>query len=326
MPAAQSSQVEKGMDMIVFKMICVLCILLTMTGCAARGEETSETVEGWESIAAETYIVETELVDGKKTEDATEAEFATNETEEVATPKAGNYTEETEEQVADMLRLTVQNPSWDYYLRDGITSDTKPYTLTVKEQKENLITDQDAWFVNNELSLPIDGEYYCFIEEDGKTLLVYREGVQIAELDFSDYVYPSVFKIEDRDFIEENITYAKAEEHVLFISTSHLTYAESAPSNAYITAVDLSDGTVLWKTAPLTCNSYNFEIVGDVIFCGYGFTAEPDYLYQIDKKTGKVLSKETIKSRADYILEKDGDLYVRTYNTDYVFEIGEKTK
>ena len=26
----------------------------------------------------------------------------------------------------------------------------------------------------------------------------------------------------------------------------------------------------------------DFEIVDDIIFCGYGFTAEPDYLYQLD--------------------------------------------
>ena len=105
------------------------------------------------------------------------------------------------------------------------------------------------------------------------------------------------------------------------LSVSHLTYAESAPSNAYIMAISLDDYSVIWKSEPLVCNSYNFEIVDDIIFTGYGFTAEPDYLFQIDRLTGRVLEKYKINSRADYIIYKDDKLYVRTYDTDYIFEV-----
>lgn len=35
----------------------------------------------------------------------------------------------------------------------------------------------------------------------------------------------------------------------------------------------------------------NFLVKGDVIFCGYGFTAEDDYLYQLDKNTGEVIDR-----------------------------------
>ena len=75
------------------------------------------------------------------------------------------------------------------------------------------------------------------------------------------------------------------------------------------------------KSKPLVCNSYNFEIVDDIIITGYGFTAEPDYLFQIDRLTGAVLETYKLKSKADYIICKDDKLYVRTYDTDYVFGV-----
>lgn len=44
----------------------------------------------------------------------------------------------------------------------------------------------------------------------------------------------------------------------------------------------------------------------------------------IDSRTGVVTEEILIKSKPDYILQKENNLYVRTYNTDYFFEIQEK--
>ena len=60
---------------------------------------------------------------------------------------------------------------------------------------------------------------------------------------------------------------------------------------------------------------------GDVIFCGYGFTAEDDYLYQLDKNTGEVIDRLPLKKMPDLMAEKDDRLYVHTYSYDYVIEI-----
>ena len=49
--------------------------------------------------------------------------------------------------------------------------------------------------------------------------------------------------------------------------------------------VDVNSNSVIWKTEPLTSNANTFEIIGDNIVCGYGFTAEPDYLYILDRYT-----------------------------------------
>ena len=79
--------------------------------------------------------------------------------------------------------------------------------------------------------------------------------------------------------------------------------------------------SILWRTDALVCNSRDFVIYNDVIICGYGFTSEPDFLYQIDINTGKVISEIPLNSMADYIVLKDNKVYVRCYDTDYVFEI-----
>jgi outer membrane protein assembly factor BamB len=65
----------------------------------------------------------------------------------------------------------------------------------------------------------------------------------------------------------------------------------------------------------------NFLVKGDVIFCGYGFTAEDDYLYQLDKNTGEVIDRLPLKKMPDLMAEKDDKLYVHTYSYDYVIEI-----
>jgi hypothetical protein len=69
------------------------------------------------------------------------------------------------------------------------------------------------------------------------------------------------------------------------------------------------------------CNSYNFLVRGDYIITGYGFTAEPDYLYVLDRRTGKTLSRIRLRTGPSYVIEKAGKLYVRTYDTNYVFEL-----
>ena len=65
----------------------------------------------------------------------------------------------------------------------------------------------------------------------------------------------------------------------------------------------------------------NFLVKGDVIFCGYGFTAEDDYLYQLDKNTGEVIDRLPLKKMPDLMAEKDDKLYVHTYSYDYVIEV-----
>ena len=97
--------------------------------------------------------------------------------------------------------------------------------------------------------------------------------------------------------MRQKIKWAWQENRVLYVSHAHGTYARaSGGSNAHIPALDTATGAVLWRSRPLVANAANFELAGDTIIAGYGFTAEPDYLYLLDKTTGQVHERVKLKS------------------------------
>ncbi len=69
------------------------------------------------------------------------------------------------------------------------------------------------------------------------------------------------------------------------------------------------------------CNSRNFAVSGDALIAGYGFTAEPDWLYVLDRKTGAVVQKLRLASGPEYVIARGDRVFVRCYNTDYVFKL-----
>ncbi len=120
----------------------------------------------------------------------------------------------------------------------------------------------------------------------------------------------------------QEIHWAQSQDGVLYLCTSHMTYASSTGGlNAFMTAVELRTGELLWQSEPLVCNTRNFLLRDGWILSGYGFTAEPDFLYVLDMKTGAVASKLKLKSGPEVILEEGGTLFVRTYDRDYELEV-----
>ena len=225
-------------------------------------------------------------------------------------------------------QIHMENPSWEYYCATEPASLAAPLKLTKLTQEANQITDTDDWFEKNNLSLNVEdsGKYGLGIPSDengGKCRIQVVDGEkgEVFELDFSDFEYAGDFKQSEKEFVRQQIRYAQIKDHILYLSIGHLTYAESSPHNAYVAAVDLAEKKLLWKSQPLVSNAANFVIKGDVLLCGYGFTVEPDYIYQLDLGSGKVIDKTAVKSKADYLILKDNILYVRTYNTDYTFRI-----
>ena len=225
-------------------------------------------------------------------------------------------------------QIHMENPSWEYYCATAPASMAAPLKLTKLTQEANQITDTDDWFEKNNLSLNVEdsGKYGLGIPSDengGKCRIQVVDGEkgEVFELDFSDFEYAGDFKQSEKEFVRQQIRYAQVKDHILYLSIGHLTYAESSPHNAYVAAMDLAEKKMLWKSQPLVSNAANFVIKGDVLLCGYGFTAEPDYIYQLDLGSGKVIDKTAVKSKADYLILKDNILYVRTYNTDYTFRI-----
>lgn len=122
--------------------------------------------------------------------------------------------------------------------------------------------------------------------------------------------------------VDQRIVWAAEKDNILYVANAHNTYAKSSLNlNAYITAIDLRTNAIKWRSAPLVANAGTFEIVDDAIICGYGFTKEPDFLYVLDRATGDVAQKVPVRSGPECLIMKGKFLYVRCYDTDYVFKV-----
>ena len=106
------------------------------------------------------------------------------------------------------------------------------------------------------------------------------------------------------------------------IATAHSTFASaSGGRTAYITALALPSGKLLWRSPALVANAGSFAIAGSgtkrVVVAGYGFTREPDYLTVLDAGTPR--GRIALRSAPERIVfARDGRLHVRTYDTDVV--------
>ena len=82
---------------------------------------------------------------------------------------------------------------------------------------------------------------------------------------------------------------------------------------------------MVWETGYLVSNDI-FILDRDFVYCAYGFTNEKDYLYMLDKRTGKQYSKLPMASKVHYMEKqvKNGRelLYVVDYNDNlYAYAI-----
>lgn len=232
-------------------------------------------------------------------------------------------------------------------------------TLKKVKDERNKITDDEAWFRDNGLDMPtwdvpgrppgapgdlppeIAATYkgipiFDAIDDRGHTIALHgvagrdihhlvvrtRVGDVQGAFDFSAYGNTPGDDPAEAMFIGQEVRWAQVRGGVLFVSTNHRTYAKSSGGlNAFITAIDIASGDILWQSAPLVCNSVNFLVKDGWIVTGYGFTAEPDFMYVLNAKTGEVASKVKVKSGPSYILEKGGTIYVRTYDRNLEFEL-----
>ena len=120
-----------------------------------------------------------------------------------------------------------------------------------------------------------------------------RNGQFSYTLDFADFGKTPHFIYRERDFVFQDLLWARLENKTLYVQNAHWTYAESSKkSNGYLSALDLSNkGKVLWRSQSLVGNAANFLDFDRFFVTAYGFTREGGYLYAIDKKTGRTLGK-----------------------------------
>jgi hypothetical protein len=75
-----------------------------------------------------------------------------------------------------------------------------------------------------------------------------------------------------------------------------------------------------WRTPPLTSNNV-ILLHGPYVIAGYGFTAEEDSLFLIDRATGRILDRQPLDSAHGYLEMVGNELLVVTTNQVYVFGI-----
>jgi len=224
------------------------------------------------------------------------------------------------------------------YSAEGTMSQNQ-YELKQLSAKKNSITDTEEWLTENKFEdcrygtqegyYLKCGDYFLYrgtkeIGDSYPTVLeIYDNEFNVRyTIDFSEYAIPEVI-VDDSWDVNEYIHYAYLSEDAktLYVSVSHDTYAQMAPDNAHIIALDLEKQEIIWQTDACVSNAYNFVVLNDVIVAGYGFSDEDDFLYLIDKNTGAIKTIQSVKTGPDYIYERDGVIYVRTYDMDYEFEV-----
>lgn len=245
----------------------------------------------------------------------------------------------------------LEEPPFQYFAADGVAQDKKRHIRLEQEaESTNKIIDKDAWFSDNALHLEssnrvpsdvkgeIDGHkllrailgddylslVYADDQNDGRYLFLWSMKSRRYEygFDFGSYLHAPGDSEVGKQFITQSIDWVVVKESVLYISHSHNTYAGSSRGmNAYITAIDLNSSKLLWRSDPLVSNAVNFVVIGNTIISGYGFTAEPDYLYLLDSSSGKQIERITLRTGPQYIIHKGDQVFVRTYNTNYVFRV-----
>lgn len=195
----------------------------------------------------------------------------------------------------------------------------EPLKLQVISEEYNNIDWANDWYERENLSLPMIGNEWNHFYDDTYEYLWADDELYIFDRQISDSDTHCLYVLQyptDQWYINGNNAYLK--DGIFYGASVTNGYAE--PDSCFMFAYDLEQDKLLWRSADQSYNSMNFVVKGDVILCGYGFTAEDDYLYQINRNTGEILERLKLKKMPDLLAEQDGKLYVHTYSYDYVID------
>ena len=195
---------------------------------------------------------------------------------------------------------------------DSIT----PLKWNILSEEDNGIDFADEWYASENLSLPMIGTDWNSFSDENYEYLWEGEDLYIYENGTGNCLYVLHYPT-DKWYVNGNNAYLK--DGIFYGASVANGYAQ--PNTCFVFAHDLENEKLLWRSADQSYNSMNFVVEGDVLICGYGFTAEPDYLYQINRNTGEIIDRLLLKKMPDLIVEQDGKLYVHTYSYNYVIEI-----
>ena len=257
----------------------------------------------------ETVPSESESTENDKTVDAVTA--VSNETEnmEIAEVEEAEVAETVEPKY---ITIDFNGVTETHAEGDSVT----PLKWNILSEEDNGIDFADEWYASENLSLPMIGTDWNSFSDENYEYLWEGEDLYIYENGTGNCLYVLHYPT-DKWYVNGNNAYLK--DGIFYGASVANGYAQ--PNTCFMFAYDLKNEKLLWRSADQSYNSMNFVVEGDVLICGYGFTAEPDYLYQINRNTGEIIDRLLLKKMPDLIVEQDGKLYVHTYSYNYVIEI-----
>ena len=279
------------MDKVKCLPFIILCMLLS--GCGAEKNTISTEAPTETAIQTSEIELKTETEDSSKNATETTAESSSE--------------SETKYITIDLSTVKETHPTSDA---------AAPFDLKIVSEEENGIDFANEWYDSKGLSLPMIGTDWNSFYDDNYQYLWSGEDLYIFENGTGNCLYVLTYPT-DKWYINGNNACLK---DGIFYGAS-VTNGYAQPDTCFMFAYDLENNKLLWRSADQTCNSMNFIVKDNVIICGYGFTSEDDYLYQLDLHTGEVLSRLKLKKQPDLLVYQDNTLYVHTYSYNYTIEI-----
>ena len=281
------------MTMIRKRLLVVLSMtILLLMGCSKETVPSeSESTENDETVDAVTEVSD-------ETENMEIAEVEEAEVAETVEPK--------------YITIDFNGVTETHAEGDSVT----PLKWNILSEEDNGIDFADEWYASENLSLPMIGTDWNSFSDENYEYLWEGEDLYIYENGTGNCLYVLHYPT-DKWYVNGNNAYLK--DGIFYGASVANGYAQ--PNTCFMFAYDLENEKLLWRSADQSYNSMNFVVEGDVLICGYGFTAEPDYLYQINRNTGEIIDRLLLKKMPDLIVEQDGKLYVHTYSYNYVIEI-----
>lgn len=194
--------------------------------------------------------------------------------------------------------------------------EVSPLTLKIVSEEENGIDFANEWYESKQLSLPMVGKEWNNFYDDEYQYIWSGDALYIYENISGNCLYVLEYPT-DKWYINGNNACLLDD---IFYGIS-VTNGYAQPDSCFMFAYDLENNKLLWRSGDQTCNTMNFIVKKDVIICGYGFTSEKDYLYQLNLHTGEVIASLELKKQPDLLVPQDNMLYVHTYSYNYTIEM-----
>ena len=191
-----------------------------------------------------------------------------------------------------------------------------PLTLKIVSEEENGIDFANEWYESKQLSLPMVGKEWNNFYDDEYQYIWSGDALYLYENISGNCLYVMEYPT-DKWYINGNNACLLDD---IFYGIS-VTNGYAQPDSCFMFAYDLENNKLLWRSGDQTCNTMNFIVKKDVIICGYGFTSEKDYLYQLNLHTGEVIASLELKKQPDLLVPQDNMLYVHTYSYNYTIEM-----